>query len=84
MRLTRAQLFIPLALALAACASGPKVVAGDQDTVTVEADPLDDVAGFADSYCQRYGKHAKAMGDISVGPSTAKRLYDFNCVGSAE
>ncbi len=69
-----------LALTLAACTAGPKVVAGDENTVSIEAVPLADPAGFAEDYCQRFGKRAVAIGDIPLGPDTPTRLYDYNCV----
>ncbi len=83
MRLILALVFLLIASSLAACASGPKIVGGGSETVSIEARPLDNVSRFADSYCQGYGKRAVAMGNMAVGPSTTKRIYAYNCVNPA-
>lgn len=68
---------------LAAC-GGPKILAGDSETVSITAEPLDDVDAVATGYCQRFGKRAEALGNRAVGPDTTERLYDYNCVAPAE
>ena len=73
---------LALAWALAAC-GGPKVLAGDGETVSITAGPLDDVDAIATAYCRRFGKHAVAIGDGPLGPDTTERLYDYNCVAPA-
>ena len=69
--------------ALAAC-GGPKVLAGDSETVSITAGPLDDVGSVAASYCQRFDKQAEALGDRPLGPDTTQRLYDYNCIAPTE
>lgn len=68
-----------LAGVLAAC-GGPKILAGDSDTVSITGAPWDDVAAAAAEYCRGYGKTAEPLGDRPLGPETTERLYDYNCV----
>ena len=70
--------------ALAACGGGPQVIGGSENTVSIKAGRLANVSGFAERYCRGYGKRAVALGDRSLGPSTTKRLYAYNCVSPAD
>ena len=84
MRLARL-IILPLVIsALGACGGGPQVIGGSANTVSIEAGPLANVSGFAEKYCQGYGKRAMALGDKPLGPSTIKRLYYYDCVGPAD
>ena len=56
-----------LLAALAAC--GPRVVAGDERTVTIETGPMGDVEAFAQDYCGKFGKRAVAEGGAPSGPT---------------
>lgn len=79
MRLVHRVILLSLSGALAAC-GGPKILAGDSETVSITAEPVDDVDAVASRYCERFGKQAEAVGDRAVGADTTERLYDYNCV----
>jgi len=83
LRLIHRVVLLSLLGALAAC-GGPRILAGDSETVSITAEPLDDVDAVATGYCKRFGKQAEALGDRAVGPDTTERLYDYNCVAPAE
>jgi len=87
MRLGRIVVVFSLAGALAgvlAACGGPKILAGDSDTVSITGAPWDDVPTAAADYCQGFGKTAEALGDRPLGPDTTERLYDYNCVVPGE
>ncbi len=83
MRLLRLAIPLWVAMALHAC-SGPEVMGGGSDAVSIAAGPLTDADAMAQAYCQRYGKRAVFLGDGPVGPSTVKRLYGYDCVSPAD
>jgi hypothetical protein len=86
MRLLRltVPLWVVCALSVLSACSGPEVIGGGRDSVSIAAGPLTDVDGIAKRYCQRYGKRAAFLGDGPVGPSTVKRLYGYDCVSPAD
>lgn len=83
MGLGRLIVLLSMVCALGAC-GGPKILAGDSDTVSITAEPWDDVEVVATRYCQGFGKQAQALGNGPLGPDTTKRLYDYNCVAPVE
>ncbi len=84
MRLVRLMVLFLVFATLGACGGGPHVIAGGENAVSIKAGPLANVSGFAEKYCQGYGKRAVALGDMSLGPSTTKRLYAYDCVNPAD
>ena len=84
MRSIRFKILLLVVFALGACGGGPEVIGGGENTVSIRAGPLANVSGFAERYCQDYGKRAVALGDKPLGPSTTKRLYAYNCVNPAD
>ena len=83
MRLLRLTVPFWVVCALNAC-SGPEVIGGGSDAVSIAAGPLTNADALAKAYCQRYGKRAVLLGDGPVGPSTVKRLYGYDCVSPAD
>jgi hypothetical protein len=84
MRLVRLKVLFLVVSALGACGGGPQVIGGGASTVSIQAGSLANVSGYAERYCQSYGKRAVALGDIPLGPSTTKRLYAYDCVSPAK
>ena len=84
MLVNRTAFLLLAVLALGACSGGPQVIAGSENTVSIKAGPLANVGGFAERYCQGYGKRAVALGDKPLGPSTTKRLYVYDCASPAD
>ena len=83
MQVIRSTILLFAVFTLGACGGGPQVIGGSEDTVSIKAGPLARVSGFAERYCQAYGKRAVALGDKALGPSTTKRLYVYNCTSPA-
>jgi len=69
---------------LGACAKGPEIVGGGENTVSIAAGPLVNVSGMANRHCRQYGKSAVYLGNKPLGPSTTRRLYAYNCVVPAD
>lgn len=75
-------ILVGLAVALWGC-SGARIIAGDQDTLSITASPFAGPDAVAERYCRGYGKRAVALGSRPLGPSTTTRLYAYNCVEPA-
>ena len=84
MRLARLSILLLVVSALGACAPGPQVIAGSEHSVSIKAGSFANVSGFAERYCQGYGKRAMALGDKPLGPKSTKRLYVYDCVNPAD
>lgn len=79
-RARRVGLTIGLALALAACASEPEIVAGGPTTVTVKSGSNARPDATARDYCAQHGREAVYRGGIVPEQLGAAIMHAYDCV----
>ncbi len=83
-------LLVPLlaAMALPACVargfSGPEVIAGGENTVSISSGRFNKPDSFAASYCGKHGKEAVFKGRRPLSDKNVLDLYIYDCLAKAE
>lgn len=72
---------MPLLLSLPACSpfKEPRLLAGSETTLTLEAGQWSDTESFARDYCARFGKRAVPQGTARISEDKLTSLFIYDC-----